>query len=79
MKPIVRKIKFIGKLFDSEILKESEYKYIYQLIYRLEPETKMTETRKYYLFNLGKLKDATIEAIMDYLRSIYEIYDPFLI
>jgi len=79
MKPIVRKIKFIGKLFDSDILKESEYKYIYQLIYRLEPETKMTETRKYYLFNLGKLKDATIEAIMDYLRSIYEIYDPFLI
>lgn len=75
---VAYKKKFIGRVFDSGILRDNEYEYIFKLISRLNPNPHFTYRTKDILFNLRDLDDNGTEAILDYLRSIYTILDPVI-
>lgn len=74
------KKKFISRVFDSDILQENEYYYIYKLILRLHhpDRPRFTYRSRDILFNLRDLDDDGTEAVLDYLRSIYTILDPVI-
>lgn len=61
----------IKNIFDQNILTRKNYKFIYDLIFAMQPDVKMTVRKNDTLFNLKELEEKTSELILKYIYSLY--------